>query len=1299
MKKINRAAALLLAAIMTLPVSAVSAYADGSAAYAGGTFMPPNVTEEMCSADFWQKKSNASDEVVMNGQEIEKFNRSVLDTSETFTNDLKELDPTFDGRSMADSMAAFESPSGLYLNGKAADEEYFEKIRENIKNADVSDNMQLGYGVAVNRTVMKAYPYDDFLSDNPEDPEWDELASVGVCPNEPLVVYFATADGRFTLAKNSCCSGWVPTEDIALCSDKDEWLAVTSPENFVVVTGEKVYLESSADTDLSQKMLPMGTRLELVDTFPGPVAFRLPWNSYVVKMPVREDDGSLSQKLAMIPSNRDVSAGYLTYTTKNVISQAFKLLGNRYGWGGMLDSQDCSLFVRDVYRCFGLELPRNTTWQAAMPAEKIDMSGMTVSEKTDVLNTLPSGSVLQFSGHEMLYLGEEGGLYYTINDVSSLVSPDDPDGGIIDPRSVIVNDLSTLRANGTTWLDNLNCAIVVHAPEDKTDDNTEENKSGSVTIFHTNDMHGNLIGSDSIIGADKIAALKKQYANSILADGGDAAQGVALATLSKGEAVIELMNSAGYDVMAAGNHEFDNGADQLKKLMGMANFPIISANTYSEGKPFFETEDSNGQNVIIEKNGIKVGFFALTTVNTSTSANANAGGGVRIDFTDELEAAKEQTELLDQEGADVIIAITHLGILQNEAGHTSYDIAREMAGTELDAIIDGHSHSVVNEKVGDILVAQTGTGSTLVGKMDIVLDENGNADISETQLSAEDLKDIAPDPDVSAKIDEISSEQSELLSQVVGETNTTLWGGSINQIAEARVGETNFGSLIADSIIYSAKSIIGDDLKDLPVVSAENGGGFRSAIPNGKITMGSIINALPFANTVTYKIISPSVLYDLLEGSVSSVSSQDNQTGFMNASYSGSFLQIGGMRFEYDPNGESGSKVKAVYLDSESEPLDRNDTESRIILASNDYVIGSGILADIPISGEGGGLMEAVSDYIAYLTENGSKPLDLPVTSGRIRTVGEYVPTDYTANVRIKNADDSLPESGTEIEFFVDSVRTKATVGSDGVLSFTVSDGPHGIKLYEDQAEVYVNNYSGAGVIESFDAWNGGFPQLVLMGEKPSDDTTEPTTTTAAAEESKPDETTTKAAAGYTGKSSGKGSRSSSRLTTVTERSTEQTTAETDEKPTESTTDALVISAKISLRPGDNVISIGDKTYTIDAAPYIQTASSSVMVPLRFAAVALMGDDPEAADASSLIGWDPETKTAFIYVGNKTISFTSESYEMTVDGRTSVMENGVKAEIKDGRIYIPFRALGSALGVKTDWDGETKTASYSVTAS
>lgn len=171
--------------------------------------------------------------------------------------------------------------------------------------------------------------------------------------------------------------------------------------------------------------------------------------------------------------------------------------------------------------------------------------------------------------------------------------------------------------NGTLSTDEVDTFVDIYEPENtavaKVFEWTKEmkpiNDSGrevevsddaDVVILHTNGMHGALADSSSVIGSDSVAALKK-LDDAVLADGGDATQGIALASRSKGEDVIKIMNAAGYDVMAVRNHEFDYGLDQFAKLRGMAEFPIISANTYVGDKLLCADEESNGANVIIEK--------------------------------------------------------------------------------------------------------------------------------------------------------------------------------------------------------------------------------------------------------------------------------------------------------------------------------------------------------------------------------------------------------------------------------------------------------------------------------------------------------------------------------------------------------------------------------------------------------------------------------------------------------------------------------------------------------------------------
>lgn len=159
----------------------------------------------------------------------------------------------------------------------------------------------------------------------------------------------------------------------------------------------------------------------------------------------------------------------------------------------------------------------------------------------------------------------------------------------------------------------------------------------------------------------------------------------------------------------------------------------------------------------------------------------------------------------------------------------------------------------------------------------------------------------------------------------------------------------------------------------------------------------------------------------------------------------------------------------------------------------------------------------------------------------------------------------------------------------------------------------------------------------------------------------------------------------------TTEASTETTTIE----KTEVTTDESAVKSDVKVTIGSKQVIIGTKAYDMDVAPYIQSSSNSTLVPLRFVALAIADGNIDDADNSENILWDNVSKTATIIFGNKTIKFTAGSNTMVIDGKSQIMDNGVKAEIKEGRMFVPFRALGNALGVDVEWDADTKTATYS----
>ena len=164
-------------------------------------------------------------------------------------------------------------------------------------------------------------------------------------------------------------------------ADKEEWLSAWdfAHEDALVVWGDKVYTEySNSGKETSELMLTMGTVLEIAKNInPNElIDLRSAYNNHVVWMPIRNDDGSYSKKLTLISESEDVSVGYLPLTKYNISRVALSALGNIYGWGGSLHSEDCSGYIRNIYKCFGFELARNTNWQSSMPMAKVDMKNM-----------------------------------------------------------------------------------------------------------------------------------------------------------------------------------------------------------------------------------------------------------------------------------------------------------------------------------------------------------------------------------------------------------------------------------------------------------------------------------------------------------------------------------------------------------------------------------------------------------------------------------------------------------------------------------------------------------------------------------------------------------------------------------------------------------------------------------------------------------------------------------------------------------------------------------------------------------
>ena len=434
---------------------------------AAAAYYLPDVTGEMSHPSYWAEES----EVVMSFEEIERLNKETISAKGTNMYDLKNQPEIVDGISLNEALLKSGKADATYYLGwtylesdKKATMDEYEKILENTQNPDAIKEQKVIYGIATESTHLRTFPSPIAIWDDPNDTDLDYQYLSAVRVNEPVVITSKSKDGKYYLAKNICCSGWIKAESVAICKDKEEWISAwdIKSEDALIVWGDKVYMENSImGEETSDLMLTMGTVLKMEkDIDPNKlIDNRAAYNNYAVWLPLRNEDGTYAKKLGLISEHKKVHAGYLPLTKANISKVAFSALGNTYGWGGSLYSDDCSGYMRNVYKCFGMELARNTTWQSSMPMAKINMQGMLKEERIRVLEGIPFGSILYFNGHEMMYLGAENGKYYVISAVGSMMQPGSPSVRQR-IRSFVVNTLEVKRANGNSWLDELTLAIV-----------------------------------------------------------------------------------------------------------------------------------------------------------------------------------------------------------------------------------------------------------------------------------------------------------------------------------------------------------------------------------------------------------------------------------------------------------------------------------------------------------------------------------------------------------------------------------------------------------------------------------------------------------------------------------------------------------------------------------------------------------------------------------------------------------------------------------------------------------------------
>lgn len=432
-------------------------------------------------------------------------------------------------------------------------------------------------------------------------------------------------------------------------------------------------------------------------------------------------------------------------------------------------------------------------------------------------------------------------------------------------------------------------------------------------IFHTNDIHG---GVDENIGFAKFKHfinLANEYTRAegyLVLDAGDIFHGTPFATVELGQSVAQVLKVVGYDAMSPGNHDFNYGQDRLIELGKVADVELLAANVKTiEGKLRY------GDCFVKEIGEMRVGVFGLTTPETGTKTNPENVVGLTFGTEEEIVAeAKSMVQVLQERGVDVIIGLMHMGI-DADSRIKSTTIASQV--DDIDLIIDGHSHSELNqyEIVNGTILTSTGEHFKNVGVVTIQYDLMADEIIKLVphQISMKQLEKCEEDTEVKSVIDRIKNNQKSILEEVIGTTAIKLEGGRSSVLN----GHTNLGHLLTAAMLNETQADI----------SLINGGTIRDSIDVGMITKGDVLKVLPFSNhIVTVEMTGKQLIEILNQGLVIG---------------SGRFLHFAGLLVEAKLVQEAGcpDRYEVLSVQFNQQPLELTQT---YVVAMNDFMVAGG---------------------------------------------------------------------------------------------------------------------------------------------------------------------------------------------------------------------------------------------------------------------------------------------------------------------------------------------------------------------
>lgn len=383
----------------------------------------PLLSEAHLSKDFWLKQTIDLDTVLLNFSDILEFNQNIIRHLPEVVDVLAEAESYSDTdvRSMIRSLSKPTSSPRFYGSGKELIAADWLEFNDRLGLSKLPKFTQVQFALVTRRGSLRTFPTTEAVFSSPTDRQIDRFQETAVFPGEALQVLHYSDDFAWAFVRHYHYNGWLAVEHFAL-TDKKTVEQFVKAESYIVVTGDKVQTNANPTIpDISNVQLEMGVKLPRLVQHDRVIHGQNSSYSFVVQLPVRQGNGQLRLQQALISRNQDVATEYLPFTKRHIIQQAFKFLGERYGWGHALHARDCSGFIGEVFRSFGLILPRNTSVLGQEGfGSVLRLKNASAKQKHQAVKATSIGDLIFIPGHVMLVIGQDKGEPFVIHDVVGL---------------------------------------------------------------------------------------------------------------------------------------------------------------------------------------------------------------------------------------------------------------------------------------------------------------------------------------------------------------------------------------------------------------------------------------------------------------------------------------------------------------------------------------------------------------------------------------------------------------------------------------------------------------------------------------------------------------------------------------------------------------------------------------------------------------------------------------------------------------------------------------------------------------